>query len=113
MHEVSLVGELIDAVLVRSGELPVRLVRVRHATTIPEPVLRQAFEMLADGGPLAHAVLEVAAFDIELHCACGFGGALGHDDLVGGSMAICPSCGEIRRLRATAELELLEVRTDP
>jgi Zn finger protein HypA/HybF involved in hydrogenase expression len=112
VHEVSLVGELIDAVRNRSGDRPVQLVRVRHATTIPESVLRQAFEMLTDGGPLEAAVLEVEAFDVDLHCPCGFDGALGHDDLVGGSMAICPSCAEIRGLPATAELELLEVRID-
>jgi len=113
VHEVGLVGELIEAVVARSGERPVRLVRVRHATTIPEPVLRQAFEMLTDGGTLARAVLELEPFDVELRCPCGFTGALGHDDLVGGSMAVCPSCAEIRTLRATAELELLEVRTGP
>ena len=40
-----------------------------------------------------------------------FEGALRHDDLIGGSVAVCPACGEVSTLRRTAELELLEVRT--
>ncbi|MGK2851166.1 MAG: hypothetical protein ACSLFN_09695 [Candidatus Limnocylindrales bacterium] len=36
---------------------------------------------------------------------------LSHDDLVGGSMAVCPSCGDVSTMSRTAELELLEVRT--
>jgi Zn finger protein HypA/HybF involved in hydrogenase expression len=110
VHEVSLVAELVEAAEGRSGGAPVALVRVRHATTIPEDVLRQAFEMLTGTGPLAGAVLDLEPFDVELACSCGFAGALGHDDLVGGSMAVCPACGEVHQLPPTAELELLEVR---
>ena len=111
MHEVSLVAELVEAAAGRAAGAPISLVRVRHATTIPGDVLRQAFEMLTASGPLAGAALDLQPFDIELACACGFAGVLGHDDLVGGSMAVCPSCSEIARLSPTAELELLEVRT--
>ena len=39
--------------------------------------------------------------DVELRCGCGFGGALGHDDLIGGSVAVCPACGEVSTLRRT------------
>ncbi|HEY5436723.1 MAG TPA: hydrogenase/urease maturation nickel metallochaperone HypA [Candidatus Limnocylindrales bacterium] len=110
MHEVSLVAELVEVAEARAGGAPVALVRVRHATTIPEDVLRQAFAMLTETGPLAGAVLDLQPFDVELACACGFTGALGHDDMVGGSMAVCPACGEVNGLPPTAELELLEVR---
>ncbi len=110
MHEVSLVAELVDLVEARAGGRPVGLVRVRRATTIPEDVLQQAWAMLTDTGPLAHVVLDVEPFDIELQCACGFAGALGHDDLLGGSMASCPACTALVALPPTAELELLEVR---
>ncbi|MHB8890900.1 MAG: hydrogenase/urease maturation nickel metallochaperone HypA [Candidatus Limnocylindrales bacterium] len=110
MHEVSLVAELVEAAEVRAGGAPVALVRVRHATTFPEDVLRQAFEMLTETGPLAGAALQLEPFDVELACACGFAGALGHDDMVGGSMAVCPACSELTQLPPTAELELLEVR---
>lgn len=85
-------------------------VRVRHATTITEPALRQAFEMLTEGSTLAGATLEAETFSVELGCACGFAGALGHDDLISGSLAVCPACGELSTLHRTAELELLEVR---
>lgn len=111
MHEVALVAELVEAAAARSGGSPVSVVRVRYATTIPEDVLRQAFAMLVVDGPLADAALEAEAFDIRLDCACGYAGVLGHDDMVGTSMAICPSCGDVSMPPRTAELELLEVVT--
>ena len=110
MHEVSLVAELVDACQRRAAGAPVELVRVRHASSISAESLEQAFRMLTAGGPLAATQLEVEAFDIELACACGFRGVLGHDDLIGGSMAVCPACGDVSTLSRTAELELLEVR---
>ena len=88
-------------------------IRVRHATTIPEEVLRQSFELLTQGDPLAQATLDVVPFEIRLTCPCGFDGPLGHDDVVGPTMAVCPSCGELRTTPRTAELELLEVLTEP
>lgn len=111
MHEVSLVAELIIECERRSAGQPVRLVRVRHASSIPEPALRQAFQMLTEGSDLARAALEAETFDVELRCRCGYAGVLGHDDLISGSVAVCPTCGEVSTLRRTAELELLEVRT--
>jgi Zn finger protein HypA/HybF involved in hydrogenase expression len=113
MHEVSLVAELIAECERRSSGQPVRLVRVRHASSVPEPALRQAFQMLTEGGNLADSTLETEMFDVMLHCGCGFAGALGHDDLIGGSVAVCPICGDVSTLRRRAELELLEVRTAP
>ena len=113
MHEVSLVAELVAECERRASGQPVRLVRVRHASSVPEPALRQAFEMLIEGGELAEATLETETFDVLLQCKCGFAGALGHDDLISGSVAVCPTCGDVSTLRRTAELELLEVRTAP
>ncbi len=55
VHEVSLVAELVEVAEARAGGMPVAIVRVRHATTIPEDVLRQAFDMLTETGPLAGA----------------------------------------------------------
>lgn len=111
MHEVSLVAELVEVCEQQAAGRPVDVVRVRHATTIPAEALEQAFRMLTDGGSLAGARLEAEPFDVELACGCGFEGALGHDDLAGGSMAICPRCGDVSTLHRTAELELLEVVT--
>ena len=109
MHELSLVAELVDLCLRRAEQAdhPVSLVRVRYATTIPADGLRQSFEMLTRDTPLAGVVLDAQAFDRVLDCPhCDFAGALGHDDVVG-SMAVCPTCGEVTALRDTAELELL------
>jgi Zn finger protein HypA/HybF involved in hydrogenase expression len=110
MHEVSLVAELISECERLSAGRPVQLVRVRRASSIAEPALLQAFRMLTEGGRMADTTLEAETFDVELRCGCGFKGVLGHDDLIGGSVAVCPACGEVSTLRRTAELELLEVR---
>jgi len=111
VHEVSLVAELITECEGRSAGRPVRLVRVRHASSISEPALRQAFEMLSEGSALADATLETETFQLELRCGCGFAGTLGHGDLVSASIAVCPGCGDVATMPRTAELELLEVRT--
>ena len=112
MHEVSLVADLIEATERVAAGRPVELVRVRHATTIPAEAIEQAFRMLTDGGALGGTHLLAEPFDIGLACPCGFRGALGHDDLVGGSTAVCPACGTVSTLHRTAELELLEVRLE-
>lgn len=111
MHEVSLVAELIAECERSSAGQPVRLVRVRHASSIPEAALQQAFRMLTEGGSLADAALEAETFDVVLRCGCGFEGILGHDDVISASVAVCPACGDVSTLHRTAELELLEVRT--
>lgn len=113
MHEVSLVADLIAACELSAAGEAVELVRVRHATTIPAPALHQAFQMLTETGALAGATLQSETFDINLNCGCGFTGALGHDDLINGTIAVCPACGAVSTLPRTAEIELLEVRTAP
>jgi Zn finger protein HypA/HybF involved in hydrogenase expression len=110
VHEVSLVADLIAECERRSAGRAIQHVRVRHATSIPEPALRQAFEMLTAGSTLAGATLEAEAFAVDLRCACGFVGALDHDDLISGSVAVCPECGEVTTIHRTAELELIEMR---
>lgn len=111
MHEVSLVAELITECERRASGQPVQLVRVRHASSIAEAALRQAFQMLTENTDMAAATLDAEIFEVALRCACGFAGALGHDDLIGGSVAVCPVCGDVSALHRRAELELLEVRT--
>jgi Zn finger protein HypA/HybF involved in hydrogenase expression len=110
MHEVSLVAELITECEHRAAGQPVQLVRVRHASSITEAALRQAFEMLTENGSMAEATLDAETYEVALSCACGFAGALRHDDLIGGSVAVCPACGDVSPLPRRAELELLEVR---
>lgn len=113
MHEVSLVAELIAECERRSAGRSVRVIRVRHASSVAEPALQQAFRFLTEGGSLADTTLEAETFDVKLQCACGFDGVLGHDDLVSASVAVCPACGDVSTRHRTAELELLEVRTAP
>ena len=109
MHELALVEELVGIVERSADGRDVRVVRVRRATTIPDGVLEQSWTMLTEGGPLAEATLEVAPFDIRLACACGFDGPLGHDDIVPGSLAVCPSCGAISALPPEPELQIVEI----
>ncbi len=109
MHEISLVEQLVAAAEDRAGGAPVTAVHVRYATTIPEAALRDTFAMLAGSGPLAAARLDAEPFDVHLSCPCGFDGALGHDDLIESSVAICPACGDVSTRTRTAELELLGV----
>jgi Zn finger protein HypA/HybF involved in hydrogenase expression len=113
VHEASLVAELIAECELRAAGRPIRLVRVRHASSIPEPILRQAFQMLTADSRFADTALETEGFDVELRCGCGFAGALGHEDVISGSVAVCPVCGDVSTIGRTAELELLEVRTTP
>jgi Zn finger protein HypA/HybF involved in hydrogenase expression len=111
MHEVSLVAELVEAAQRRAAGRTIASVRVRHASSIDETTLRQAYALLTQDGPLAAARLFSTTFDIDLACPCGFSGPLGHDDLIGGSIAVCPSCRAVSTVHRTAELELLAVET--
>jgi Zn finger protein HypA/HybF involved in hydrogenase expression len=110
VHEVSLVAELVTACEERSGGRPIEYVRVRHASSLPEDALRQAFSLLTADGLLANATLATEPFAVELRCPCGFVGVLAHDDVISSSLAVCPACGELRSRERTAEIELLEVR---
>jgi len=112
MHELSLVAELIDEVAQRAGGHTVATVVVRHATTIDEETLRQAFVMLAADHSFAAARLVCEPFEITLNCAgCGFAGRLDHDHLAG-HVRVCPRCGAISGDSGVAELELVRVDVD-
>jgi Zn finger protein HypA/HybF involved in hydrogenase expression len=112
MHELSLVAELIDEVEQRAAGRSVALVVVRHATTISEETLRQAFTMLATGRSLGAAQLVCEPFEITLNCAaCGFAGPVDHDHLAG-HIRVCPRCGDITGDTGLAEMELVGVVTD-
>ncbi len=111
MHEVSLVAALIEACEERAEGRAIQTVRVRHASSISEASLQQAFRMLTETGSLARATLVAEPFEVVLQCDCGFDGPLGHDDLLGGSTAVCPTCGDVSTQQRTAELELLDVQT--
>jgi Zn finger protein HypA/HybF involved in hydrogenase expression len=111
MHEVSLVAELVEACERAAAGATIRTVCVRHVSAIPEDAVRQAFELLTTGTPLAAARLDLTSFDIEVQCPCGFVGRPDHDALDAGPYSECPSCGSLVRRPATAELELVAVVT--
>ena len=111
MHEVSLVAELVEACERVAAGVPVRVVRVRHASAIPEDAVRQAFAMLTSGTPLGAARLELSSFDFVVRCPCGFVGPLDHDALDAGPFSECPSCGGLVARPRTPELELVAVVT--
>ncbi len=111
MHEVSLVAELLEACERLSAGSAVRTVRARHASAIPEEVIRQAFALLTSDTPLAATRLELSSFDLEVRCHCGFVGHPDHDALDAGPYSECPSCGDLIRRPRTPELELLAVDT--
>lgn len=113
MHEVALVADLVDAAVAAAGGRPAERVRIRYATTIPDDVLVQAWEMLVANGPLAGAALDARPFDVRLACPCGFDGALEHDDVIGPGQVACPSCSELRSIPVVPELELVEVVPAP
>ncbi len=113
MHEVSLVADLVAECERRAARRPVRVVRVRHASTLPEGALRQAFELLVPGSGLDGATLETEEVVVAMTCPCGFAGALGHDDIISSTEAVCPSCAAISRRPRTAELELVEIVAGP
>lgn len=109
MHEVALVAELVDAAVAYAAGRPVREVRIRYASTVPEDVLLQAWTMLVAAGPLEAAELRAEPFDLVLACPCGYDGPLGHDDVIGPGQAVCPWCSELRAIPVTPELLLVEV----
>ena len=87
---------------------------VRHASSIPDETLRQAFRMLTEEGPLANAALEAEPFDVLLDCPVRLLGRTrprrSHQLL---DWRFCPACGAVSTRPRTAELELLEVRLAP
>ena len=111
MHEVSLVAELVEACERLADGAPVRRVRVRHASSLPPDTVRQAFELLTAGTGLCGAVLELSSFDVEVRCACGFVGVLGHDADDLEPYVLCPACDDLVRRSRTPELELVAVVT--
>ena len=111
MHEVSLVAELVEACERLADGAPVRRVRVRHASSLPRETVRQAFALLTSDTPLGGARLELSSFDVEVRCACGFVGALDHDEPTPGRSSSARRATAWSRRPRTPELELVAVVT--
>jgi Zn finger protein HypA/HybF involved in hydrogenase expression len=108
MHEFGLVEELVEVCERTDGDGPIRLVRVRYASTIAEASLRHAFALLTERTRLDGARLDAIPFDVEFECECGFAGAVDPDHVIGRSV-LCPSCHRLSERAHVAELELLGV----
>lgn len=109
MHEVSLMADLVEVAKQKADGKPIAEIKVRHATTIPDPMLRQAYTMVTDNTPLASTTLTAEPFDVILDCKqCDFNGQLHHHDIEG-HVTICPQCGDVSELDYPAELELIDV----
>lgn len=109
MHELSLVAELVDECVQRAGDREIALVRLRHASTISEETVRQAFDMLTRGGPLAGVPLDIEMFELTLRCrACDRVSVLDHDHAIG-HIRVCPACGTVSGEPQACELELVAI----
>ena len=102
-------AELVEACLREARGAAVRRIRIRHASTASEDVIRQAFSMLTADGPLAGAELATEPMPILLACACGFAGPLGPDEHAGPGSVVCPACAAIHVPPRQPEIELLEL----
>jgi len=88
-------------------------VRVRASPVFSPDALRQAYQMLTEDTPLSGSRLLVEELADHRECAqCGTAWAVSPDD-VAGHLVVCPSCGTLTPLDASAAIELLEIRSHP
>ena len=99
MHELAITQSVVDAVVERTGSVPVRSVRVRVgrlAGVVPD-AMRFCFELVTAGTPLAGAVLEFEQPEGRGHCrTCG-------EDFVLADLVLLCACG-------SADVEVLAGR---
>jgi hydrogenase nickel incorporation protein HypA/HybF len=106
MHELAIAESVIEAVLAKTGDRPVRLVRLqigRLSGVVPD-ALEFSFELAATGTPLEGARLQIDEPAGRLHCrSCN--SDVGRDDLI----MLC-DCGSADvEVTAGRELALLSV----
>jgi Zn finger protein HypA/HybF involved in hydrogenase expression len=115
MHELSAVGDMLDAVTASvAGHQPCRVdvVRVRRGSTFSEDALLQGFETLVAGTALEGARLEVELINRFVECGCGRSPVVTADDLLG-HLWVCPVCGHAEEIDEHADLELIDVTLTP
>lgn len=92
MHDYHAV-EAIVARLTEAGLYDVAEVRIRAGPALSAVSLRQAYEMITLGTPLATSRLQVETADEPCTCpACGDTWSVRCED-VAGHMVVCPGCG--------------------
>lgn len=115
MHELAVVGALIDTVVNGIAEhqpCRVDVIRVQRGTAFLEEALIQGFEMLSRGTPLEGARLEIEVVDHITDCPCGIERPMLAEEL-GGHVWVCPNCGHLEGLNEEDDLSLLDVRLTP
>ncbi len=110
MHEYGIVQSLVHAVLPQlEGHIArVEAVRFRRGSAFSEDALRQAFEALSAGTILEGAEVFIETVNLDFRCRCGHCQVITSDDLIG-HMYICPSCGLVKEIDETHDLELIDL----
>src|SRR4051794_30053346 len=111
MHEFGVTEVIIKRLLnqlERDRVSKVLKITFRRSSAFSDEVLRQTFDVLSVGTPLAGAELVVEVAVLQVKCSCGQNSRVRSDDLVG-HMFICPNCGAVREIAEAHDLELIEV----
>lgn len=111
MHEFGVTETIITRLLHqlrRDNVSKVVKVTFRRSSAFSEEVLRQTFDVLSAGTPLAGAELVVDVTVLYVTCACGYMSHINSENLVG-HMFMCPECEGVREIDEAHELELIEV----
>jgi hydrogenase nickel incorporation protein HypA/HybF len=89
VHELSIAESIVDAVLQRTGDRVVHVVRVRvgRLTAVVPDALEFCFELATADTPLAGATLEILETDAMVHCR-----SCGQDVVVADLVPLC-QCG--------------------
>lgn len=106
MHELSLAESIVEIVTERRDAARVRRIRVevgRALSVVPE-ALRFCFEVVARGGPLQGAEIEIEEVPISGRCrSCEWEGFLE------GFLPLCPRCAGGVEMVSGKELRISEV----
>jgi Zn finger protein HypA/HybF involved in hydrogenase expression len=111
MHEFGVTETIVNRLLRQiERDQVAKVVRItfRRSSAFSEEVLRQTFDVLSVGTPLAEAELVVEIAVLRVDCVCGLSSEVYSEGLVG-HMFICPSCSAIREIAEAHDLELVEV----
>lgn len=90
MHEFGIAEAILNAVENRADGRRVLQARVRAGAMlrITEPVINQAFSMVAEGSPAEGAHVELVVVPVRLSCR-----SCGHTAESTDPFAVCPGCG--------------------
>lgn len=111
MHEFGVTEAIIVRLLnqlQRDKVSKVLKITFKRSSAFSEEVLRQTFDVISTGTPLAGADLVVEVAVLHITCNCGHTSTVNSDDLIG-HMFVCPSCGVLKEIAEAHDLELIEV----